>query len=147
MNEEGEVKVHQGRNIRFFRNAKDIKQEIFAEMIGVTQPMVVKIEKQSIVEEAMLAKCANVLGISVETIKEFNPEKMFDGFTCNIDKIENTNSAFSFSAEGSPTNNYYPIEKIMELNQKNAELYERLLLAEKEKNAFLEKMIAEINKA
>jgi len=42
MNEEREVKVHQGRNIRFFRNAKDIKQEIFAEMIGVSQPVVVK---------------------------------------------------------------------------------------------------------
>ena len=156
MNEESEAKVHQGRNIRFFRNAKEMKQEVFAEMIGVTQPVVVKIEKQSIVEEAMLAKCANVLGISVEMIKEFNPEKMFDSFTYNIDKIENTNGTFSiFSKEGSPTNNTnnYPIEKLMELNQKNAELYERLLQAEKEKNAFekeknafLEKMLAEKNK-
>ena len=148
MNEEREVKVHQGRNIRFFRNAKDMKQEDFAERIGMTQPFVVKIEKQSIIDETMLAKCADALGISVEMIKEFEPEKMFNGFTCNIDKIQNNTGAISISKEGSPptnnTNNY-PIEKIMELNQKNAELYERLLQAEKEKVAFLEKMLAEKN--
>ena len=151
MNEEDEVKVHQGRNIRFFRNAKEMKQEVFAEMIGVTQPMVVKIEKQNIIEEAMLASCAQVLGVSVEMIKEFDPEKMLNTFTYHIDKIENANGAFSISKDESVlTNNYYPIEKIMELNQqlselnqKISDLYERMLQAEKEKNAFLEKMLAE----
>ena len=147
MNEESEVKVHQGRNIRFFRNAKDMKQEDFAERIGMTQPFVVKIEKQSIIDELMLAKCANALGISVEMIKEFDPEKMFDNFTYNIDKIENSNGSFSFfSKEGSPVNYYCPIEKIMELNQKISDLYERMLQSEKEKVAFLEKMLAEKNK-
>ena len=156
MNEESEVKVHQRRNIRFFRNAKDIKQEDFADRIGMTQPFVEKIEKQSIIEEALLAKCANALGISVEMIKEFEPEKILNKFTYNIDKIENSNAIFSISKDDStlsPTNHYYPIEKLMELNkqnaeltQKNAELYERLLLAEKEKVAFLEKMLAEKGK-
>jgi len=157
MNEEREVKVHQGRNIRFFRNAKDMKQEDFAERIGMTQPFVVKIEKQSIIDETMLAKCAEALGISVEMIKEFEPEKMFSGFTCNFDKIENTNGAiFSILKDGSsstPTNHYYPIEKIMELNkqnaeltQKNADLYERMLQSEKEKNAFLEEKVAFLEK-
>jgi len=75
---------------------------------------------------------------------------MFNGFTYNIDKIENTNGAIFSSRESSSTTNHYPIEKIMELNQqiseqnqKNADLYERLLLAEKEKIALLEKMLAE----
>jgi len=112
----------------------------------------------------MLAKCAEVLGIPVETLKEFDLEKMMSSFTCNIDKIENTNGAiFSILKDGSnsnPTNHYYPIEKIMELNQqiseqnqKNADLYERMLQSEKEKItfleekvAFLEKMLAEKNK-
>ena len=156
MNEESEQKVHHGRNIRFFRNAKDIKQEDFADRIGMTQPFVVKIEKQSIIDEAMLLKCANALGISVEMIKEFDPEKMFNGFTYNIDKIENSNAIFSISKDDStlsPTNHYYPIEKIMELNkqnaeltQKNADLYERMLQSEKEKNAFLEEKVAFLEK-
>ena len=146
MNKENEMKIHQGRNIRFFRNAREMKQEDFADRIGKTQGFVVKIEKQSIIEEAMLAKCAEALGISVEMIKEFDPEKIFDNFI-HIDKIQNTNGAiFSISKDDAPTNNYYPIEKIMELNQKNTELYERLLQAEKEKVAFLEKMLAEKSK-
>ena len=154
MNEDSEVKVHQGRNIRFFRNAKDMKQEDFADRIGMTQSFVVKIEKQNIIDEVKLAKCANALGISVEMIKEFDPEKMFSSFTYNIDKIENANGAFSISKDDSSlTNNYYPIEKLMELNQKISDLYERMLQSEKEKVAverekvtFLEKMLAEKNK-
>ena len=154
MNEESEVKVHQGRNIRLFRNAKDMKQEIFAEMMGVNQSVVARLEQQCIIEDATLEKCANILGVSVEMIKEFDREKMFNGFTCNIDKIENANGAIFSSRESSTTTNNYPIEKMMELNQqiselnqKNAELYERMLQAEKEKNAFLEKMLAEKGKA
>jgi transcriptional regulator with XRE-family HTH domain len=138
----GEVTIHQGRNVRFFRNAKNMKQEDFAERIGVKQPVVTKIERQSVIDERTLLKCAEVLGVSVDTIKEFEPEKMFDSFTYHIDKVQNTNGAFSFSKENVSTNNNYPIEKIMELNLKNAELYERLLQAEREKNAFLEQMLA-----
>ena len=143
MNEEREVHVHQGRNVRFFRNAKDMKQEDFADRIGVTQPVVTKIERQSFIEEPVLLKCASVLGISVDTLKEFEPEKMLDNYIYHIDKIQNTNGAFSISKDGFPTNNHYPIEKIMELNHKNTELYERLLQAEKEKSVFLEKMLAD----
>ena len=138
------AKIHQGRNVRFFRNAKNMKQEDFAERIGVRQPVVTKIERQRIIDEQMLLKCAEVLDIPVETIKEFEPEQMFDSFTYHIDKVQNTNGAISISRDGTtPTNHNYPLEKIMELNQKNAELYERLLQAEKEKIAFLEKMLAE----
>ena len=137
------VTIHQGRNVRFFRNAKDIKQEDFAERIGVTQPVVTKIERQVVIDDRMLLKCAEVLGISVDTIKEFEPEKMFDSFTYNIDKVQNSHGAIFSSKDSTHTNHNYPLEKIMELNQKNAELYERLLQAEKEKIAFLEKMLAE----
>ena len=155
MNEEGEVKIHQGRNIRFFRNAKEMKQEDFAERMGIQQPVVTRLEKQSVIDEPILLKCAQVLGISVEMIKEFDLDKMFNGFTCNIDKIENTNGAISISNDGkTPTTYNYPIEQLMILNQKNADLYERMLQSEKEKvgfleekNAFLEKMLAEKNKA
>lgn len=145
MDKDNEVKIHQGRNIRFFRNARDLKQEDFAERIGIKQPVITKIEKQSIIEESMLLKCAEVLGISVDMLKEFNPEKMFDSYTYHIDKIQNSNGGFSSLrdfANATNTNNY-PIEKLMELHHKNTELYERLLQAEKEKNALLEKMMSD----
>jgi len=138
----GEVTIHQGRNVRFFRNAKNMKQEDFAERIGVKQPVVTKIERQSVIDERTLLKCAEVLGVSVDTIKEFEPEKMFDSFTYHIDKIQNSHGANFSLKDGTNTNHNYPIEKIMELNLKNAELYERLLQAEREKNAFLEQILA-----
>ena len=139
------ARVHHGRNVRFFRNVRDMKQEDFAEKIGVTQPVVTKIEKQSIIEEALLEKCADTLGISVEMIKKFDPEEMINIYTNHIDKTGNTNDVFSISKEGSPSTNYFPIKEIMELNQKNNELYERLLQAEKEKTAFLEKMLGSLS--
>jgi len=139
------ARVHHGRNVRFFRNVRDMKQEDFAEKIGVTQPVVTKIEKQSIIEEALLEKCADTLGISVEMIKKFDPEEMINIYTNHIDKTGNTNDVFLISKEGSPSTNYFPIKEIMELNQKNNELYERLLQAEKEKTAFLEKMLGSLS--
>ena len=139
------VIIHQGRNVRFFRNARNLKQEDFAERIGVKQPVVTKIERQSIIEDTILLKCAEVLGISIDTLKEFDSEKMFDSFiyNYNIDKIQNSNGGFAFSKDSTITNTNFPIEKIMELHKMNMELYERLLQVEKEKNAFLEKMLTE----
>ena len=89
----------------------------------------------------MLLKCADVLGVSIETLREFEPEKMFDNFVYHIDKVQNSNEAIFGSKIGDSSYYNYPIEKIMELNQKNTELYERLLQAEKEKNALLEKVL------
>ena len=142
-----ENKIHQGQNVRFFRNAKNLKQEVFADRIGVTQPVVAKLEHQSVIEDAMLLKCAKELEISVDILKEFELEKMLNNFIYHIDNIQNTHGAISISKDGStPTNYYYPIEKLMELHQETIELHERLLQAEKEKNAFLEKMLGSVNK-
>ena len=142
MNDE---KIHQGWNVRFFRNARNMKQESFAERIGVKQPAITKIERQNIIEEPILLKCAEVLGISVDILKEFEPSKMFENenYTYHIDKVQNSNGTILISKDGTNRNQNYPIEKLMELNRKNTELYERLIQAEKEKNAILEKMLNE----
>ena len=135
-------KIHQGQNVKIFRNMRNMKQEEFAKQIGVKQSVVTKLERQSIIEETMLSKCAEVLGIPVDVLKEFELEKMLDSFIYNIDKIQDSNGWMFSSKDGTAnTNHYYPIEKIMELQHKNTELYERLLQAEKEKIALLEKML------
>ena len=110
MNEECEVKVHHGHNIK---------------------------------------KCANALDVSFNVIKDFDTDQIFDGFICHIENKQNSNAIFSISMEGSsstPANCSILIEQNKELIQKNDELYERLLQAEKEKVAFLEKMLAEKDK-
>jgi len=142
----GAVKIHQGRNVRFFRNARNLKQEDFAERIGVRQPVVTKIEKQSVIEEAILLKCAEVLGVSVDVLKNFDSEQMLDCFiyNYNIDNIQNSDGGVSLlhlKDSTNTNNNNYPIEKLMELHNKNTELYERLLQTEREKNALIERML------
>jgi len=141
-----ETKKHQGSNVRFFRNARNMKQEDFAERLGVKQPAVTKIERQSVIDPHTLTKCADILGISVEMLKDFEPHKMFECecFTYNsIDKVENANGTIMISKDSSNTNHHYSIEKLMELNNKNTELYERLLSEKKEKILLLEKMLNE----
>jgi len=145
-----ETKIHHGNNVRFFRNVRNMKQEDFAERLGIKQPAVTKIERQSVIDPHTLVKCADVLGISVELLRDFEPSRVldFDCFTYNnIDKLENSNGTILISKDSSSTNtnNNYPIEKLMELNYKNAELYERLIRAEKEKNEILEKVLNEKN--
>ena len=139
-----ETKKHQGSNVRFFRNARNMKQEDFAERLGVKQPTITKIEQQSVIDQSTLVKCAEILGISVEMLRDFEPNRVFECecFTYNsIDKVENSNGTIMISKDSSNTNNNYPIEKLMELNNKNTELYERLIQENKEKIALLEKMI------
>lgn len=117
---------HIGRNIGRLRELRGIKQDALAFAIGVSQQTISHIENSATVEEEKLQLIAKELGVSVEAIKNFSEEAVF-----NI--ISNT-----FTDNSSNNNNYLctinPIEKILEL-------YERLLQAEKEKNEFLQSII------
>jgi transcriptional regulator with XRE-family HTH domain len=116
---------HIGRNISRIRELRQMKQEALAQAIGVSQQTISAIENSDTVEEDKLKQIAEALGVSVEGIKQFSEESVF-----NI--INNT-----FTDNSSNNNNYLcsinPIEKIIEL-------YERLLQAEREKVALLEQL-------
>jgi len=117
---------HIGRNIGRLRELRGIKQDALAFAIGVSQQTISHIENSEKVDEDKLELIAKELGVTVEAIKNFSEEAVF-----NI--ISNT-----FTDNSSNNNNYLctinPIEKILEL-------YERLLAAEKEKNEYLEKLL------
>lgn len=117
---------HIGRNIGRLRELRGIKQDALAFAIGVSQQTISHIENSEKVDEDKLELIAKELGVTVEAIKNFSEEAIF-----NI--ISNT-----FTDNSSNNNNYLctinPIEKILEL-------YERLLAAEKEKNEYLEKSL------
>ena len=117
---------HIGRNIGRLRELRGMKQEALATAIGVSQQTISNIENSETVEEDKLVEIAKALEVSVEAIKNFSEETVF-----NI--ISNT-----FTDNSSNNNNYLctinPIDKILEL-------YERLLVAEKEKIVYLEKLL------
>jgi transcriptional regulator with XRE-family HTH domain len=122
------TKNHIGRKISRIRELRGMKQEALAVVLGISQQAVSNIEKSEIVEEDTLNKIAEALGVSVEGIKNFNEETVL-----NI--ISNT-----FTSNDSSTINAINVQPTFNPLDKVIELYERLLQAEKDEVAYLEKL-------
>lgn len=116
------VKPHIGRKIHQIRVLRGIKQDALAFEMGVSQQLVSKIEQSETVDEDLLMKIAEVLGVTKEGIEAFNDESIFN----NINNFH----------DNSIQNNINPIDKIVEV-------YERLLASEREKIEILEKLLKE----
>ena len=118
-----ENRRHVGRNLQRIRVYLGMKQEALAADLGVNQQVISKIEKQEEIEEGLLTKIAEVLGVSTEVIKDFDVEK-------TIFNISHHNYRDANIAEGATT--YAIVQQINPL-EKIVELYERLLKSEQEK--------------
>lgn len=116
---------HIGRNISRIRELRQMKQEALAQAIGVSQQTISTIENSESVDEEKLEQIATALGVSAETLKNFSEDAIFNYF----------NSFHDSSVNHGPYNNctFNPLDKVIEL-------YERLLEAEKEKNALYEQL-------
>ncbi|URM35225.1 helix-turn-helix domain-containing protein [Flavobacterium anhuiense] len=116
---------HIGRNISRIRELKGMKQEALAMAIGVTQQTVSNIEASENVDDEKLNQIAKALDVSVEAIKNFSEEAVFNiiGNTFQDQSaVYNCNCTFN------------PLDKVVEL-------YERLVQAEKDKVEYLEKLL------
>jgi transcriptional regulator with XRE-family HTH domain len=123
------TKNHIGRKISRIRELRDMKQEALAAALGISQQAVSTIENSETIEEGKLIEVAKALGVSVEGIKNFSEENVL-----NI--ISN-----SFTSNDSSTINAINVQPTFNPMDKVVELYERLLQAEKDKIAYLEKLI------
>ena len=65
---------HIGRKIGRMREVLGIKQEVVADKLGISQQAVSKIEPSEHVDEMMLGRVAEALGVNPEAIKNFNEE-------------------------------------------------------------------------
>jgi len=107
-----------------------IKQETLATELGVSQQTVSRIEQSETIEDEILEKIANVLGLPVDAIKNFSEEAVINIISSTL---HNTSGLVNYN----PTFTFNPIEKIVELYDEKIALLERLLQAEKEKNELL----------
>lgn len=119
--------LHIGRKISRLRELRGMKQDALAFEMGVSQQTVSRMEGSETVDEETLAKVAKALDVSVDTIKNFNEDAIFNYFNNFSDNSINQGPIGSHN-----TCNFNPLDKVVEL-------YERLLEAEKEKVALLEK--------
>ncbi|MBP1222027.1 helix-turn-helix domain-containing protein [Flavobacterium sp. 1355] len=118
---------HIGRKISRIRELRDMKQEALAQALGTNQQAISAIENSETIDEEKLKAIAEVLGVSVEGIKNFSEEAVLNiiGNTYHDSNVVNGN-AYSC--------NFNPLDKMVEL-------FERLVLAEKEKVEYLEKLL------
>lgn len=123
---------HIGRNISRIRELKDMKQEALAQALGMSQQAVSVIENSETVDEQKLIEVAKALEVSVEAIKNFSEEAVFNYFNTFNDTV--SNSSFGQGANNNYDCTFNPLDKVVEL-------YERLVQAEKDKVEYLEKLL------
>jgi transcriptional regulator with XRE-family HTH domain len=124
---------HIGRNISRIRELRGMKQEALATAIGVSQQSVSSIEASESIDDEKLQAIAKVLGVTPEAIKNFSDEAVFNYF--NSFNNFNDNSSFNSNCT------FNPLDKLIEAFEEKEKLYERLLQAEKDKVALLEKLL------
>lgn len=119
-----------GRKIGRIRELRGMKQETLAEELGISQQAISNIENSEKVDDAKLNEIAKALGVTKEGIQQFNEDSIFNYFNSFHDSSAfNTHCTFN------------PLDKLMEAHEENRKLYERLLQAEKDKVAFMEKSL------
>ncbi|WP_037321798.1 helix-turn-helix domain-containing protein [Salegentibacter sp. Hel_I_6] len=123
---------HIGRKIARIRELRGMKQETLAEELGMSQQSVSSLEKSETLEDEKLENVAKILGVTKEGIENFSEEAIFNiiGNTYH-DQSSSLNYNCSFN----------PLDKLVEAYEENKKLYERLVQAEKDKVAYLEKIL------
>jgi transcriptional regulator with XRE-family HTH domain len=129
-----EQKIHQGRNVKRFREMLGIKQEALAYDLGEdwNQKKISMLEQKEIIEDSLLKQISNSLKIPLEAFQNFDEDQALNV----IANTFNDNNTI-----GLVINNYNPIEKIIQLHEEKIALYERMLKEKDEMMAKLEKLI------
>ncbi|MFH7015859.1 helix-turn-helix domain-containing protein [Flavobacterium sp. FlaQc-47] len=126
---------HIGRNISRIRELRDMKQDALAIAMGVSQQTISIIEGSETVDDEKLKTIAGLLGVTPDVIKNFSEEAVFNIMGNTYDNgsstINHNNCTFN------------PLDKLLEAFEENKKLYQQLIQAEKEKVAFLEKLLSE----
>src|SRR5690606_28094309 len=129
-------KNHIGRKIGRIRELRDMKQEALAQALGISQQTLSNIENSETVEDDRLEEIARALGVTKEGIENFSEENVLN----IISNTFTSNDSSTINAINVQPN-FNPLEKLVEAYEENKKLYERLIQAEKEKVAYLEKLL------
>ncbi|KFF02885.1 helix-turn-helix domain-containing protein [Flavobacterium reichenbachii] len=131
-----EQKIHQGRNVKRFREMLNIKQEALAYDLGEdwNQKKISMLEQKDVIEESLLKQISAVLKIPVEAFQNFDEEQA-------INIISNKFDNGSVGYQKNDTCTFNPIDKIVQLYDEKIALYERMLKEKDEMMLRLEKLI------
>jgi transcriptional regulator with XRE-family HTH domain len=124
-------KIHEGRNVKRFREMLGIKQDALAADLGDdwNQQKISLLEQKETIDAPLLAKISAALKIPVEAIQNFDEEQA-------VNVISNT-----FTSQDTSTMNAINIQPSFNPLDKMVELYERMLQQQKEMIEKLQKLI------
>jgi len=128
--------THHGHAIKRYRHTLGIKQEALAADMGISQALVSFYEQKKVIDDDTIDKFAQALNVAPALIKELEEDPVT--FIIENNTFESGNN---IGCDTVNINN--PIEQILKLNKEMQALYERIAGLEKEKNAFLEKLLKE----
>lgn len=116
------VKVNQGLNIRRIRTALQIKQEAFAQKLGISQQTFSKYENMEVLEDDFIDKCAKILNVPADVIKntpenEDSPRQIFRDV-----KFSSNKGASSFQVAENNIINHFCDNEIIEMIKDNMRL-------------------------
>lgn len=128
-----EKTIHQGRNIKRFREMLGLKQEGLAYELGDdwNQKKISLLEQKEQIEPDILEQVAKVLKVTPEAIKNFDEQTAINVIQNNYDTSTNNYSG-SFNQY-----HFNAIDKIVKLYDEKIELYERIL---RNKDTMIEKL-------
>lgn len=132
-----EQKIHQGRNVKRFREMLGIKQEALAFDLGEdwNQKKISLLEQKDVIEDPLLKKISEVLKIPVEAFQNFDEEQA-------VNIISNTFGDHSIGYQKNDNPIFNPIEQVLKLHEEKIVLYERMLKEKDEMMGRLEKFLS-----
>lgn len=125
-------KIHEGRNVKRFREMLGIKQDMLAFELGSdwNQQRISTLEQREKIDSDILEQVAAILKIPVEAIRNFDEDQ-----TINI--ISNTFHDQAYLGNPHSSFKVNPLAEIRRLHGEKMELYERML---KEKDEMMERL-------
>jgi len=127
-------RIHQGRNIKRFREMLGIKQEALAFELGDNwnQKKISLLEQTETVEKQVLEQVAKILNVPAQAIESFDEEQAINVIanTYSFQDFKDNAVASGFSYQPS----FNPLDKMVEL-------YERMLQQQQEMIEKLERLI------
>ncbi|MEH6764454.1 MAG: helix-turn-helix transcriptional regulator [Aequorivita antarctica] len=135
-----EQKIHEGRNVKRFREMLGIKQEALAYELGEdwNQKKISLLEQKEAIEASLLKQISDVLNIPVEAFQNFDEEQA-------VNVISNTfgDNGIGYQKNENPV--FHPIEQLVKLHEEKIALYERMLKEKDEMMVRLEKLVGSKN--
>ncbi|MEO6286839.1 MAG: helix-turn-helix transcriptional regulator [Dyadobacter sp.] len=127
-------KIHEGRNLKRFRELLSFKQDALAFELGEdwNQQKISLLEQKEKIDSDILEQVAAVLKIPAEAIRNFDEDQAITVISSTF----NNNSAV---VNNNPI--FHPIEKLIQLHEEKIALYERMLKEKDEMMGRLERLI------